>query len=76
MQVIDRRGRKLTVTFGDLAIGDAFQDEDGDINIKTDVSSAICWIGEHWVPTYVYGGDELIIPLEVTYTFEREEKRE
>lgn len=76
MQVIDRRGRKLTVTFGDLAIGDAFQDDDGDINIKTDVGSAIYWEGDYWALSCAYSGDELIIPLEVTYTFEREEKRE
>lgn len=72
MQVIDRRGQKLTVTFGDLAIGDAFQDEDGDINIKTDIGSAIYWTGEYWATSRAYGGNELIIPLEVTYTFERE----
>lgn len=76
MQVIDRRGRKLTVTFGDLSIGDAFQDDDGDINIKTDVGSAIYWEGDYWALSCAYSGDELIIPLEVTYTFEREEKRE
>ena len=76
MQVIDRRGKKLTVTFGDLAIGDAFQDDDGDINIKTDVGAAIYWEGDYWAPSCAYSGDELIIPLEVTYTFEREERRE
>jgi hypothetical protein len=76
MQVIDRRGKKLTVTFGDLAIGEAFQDDDGDICIKTDVGAAIYWTGSHWATCCAYGGDELIIPLEVTYTFEREEKRE
>lgn len=75
MQVIDRRGKKLTVTFGDLAIGEAFTDDDGDINIKTDVGSAIYYTGERWALSCAYSGDELIIPLEVTYTFEREEGR-
>ena len=75
MQVIDRRGKKLTTTFGDLAIGDAFTDDDGDINIKTDVGAAIYWTGEYWATSCAYSGDELIIPLEVTYTFEREEGR-
>lgn len=77
MQVIDRRGKKLTVTFGDLAIGDAFQDEDGDINIKVDVGSSIYWseTSNFWAPSRAHSDDELIIPLEVTYTFEREEGR-
>ena len=72
MQVIDRRDKKITVTFGDLAIGDAFQDENGDISIKTDVGSAIYWTGDHWAPSFVHGGDEPVVPLEVTYTFEKE----
>ena len=41
MQVIDRRGTPLTITFGDLNIGDAFQDDDDDICIKTDVGAGI-----------------------------------
>jgi hypothetical protein len=72
MQVIDKRGIPLTTTFGDLAIGEAFTDEDGDISIKTDVGAAIYWTGEYWAPSYAYDGAELIIPLEVIYTFERE----
>ena len=72
MQVIDRRGIPLTTTFGDLAIGDAFQDDDEDICIKTDVGAAIYWTGHHWATSRAYDGDELILPLEVTYTFERE----
>lgn len=71
MQVIDRRGIPLTTTFGDLAIGEAFTDSDGDINIKTDIGMAIYWTGEYWATSCAYSGDEPIIPLEVTYTFER-----
>jgi hypothetical protein len=76
MTVVDRRGVPLTTTFGDLAIGEAFTDDDGDINIKTDVGAAIYWTGEYWATSCHYSGDELIIPLEVTYTFERERSRE
>ena len=72
MKVIDKRAIPLTVTFGDLAIGEAFQDEDGDISIKTDVGAAIYWAGDFWGTSYAYSGDELIIPLNVTYTIERE----
>lgn len=72
MQVIDRRETHLTTTFGDLAIGEAFQDNDGDISIKTDIGAAIYWTGEYWSTSYAYSGDELIIPLDITYTIERE----
>lgn len=72
MQVIDRREAPLTTTFRDLNIGNAFQDEDGDICIKTDVGAAIYWTGNHWAYHVSFAGDELILPLEVTYTFERE----
>ena len=77
MKVIDKRGIPLTVTFGDLAIGDAFQDDDGDICIKTDTHSAIYWIDDakRWWGHHCNISDrDLIIPLDVTYTFER--KRE
>ena len=75
MQVIDRRGQKLTTTFGDLEIGAAFQDEDGDICIKTDIGAHMYWAHGEWIAKYDIGADELIIPLEVTYTIEREDGR-
>lgn len=75
MQVIDRRGTPLTTTFDDLNIGDAFQYEDDDICIKTNVDSFIYWTGSRWESRVAFSGDELILPLEVTYTFERERGR-
>ena len=71
MQVIDRRGTPLTTIFGDLAIGDAFQDNDDDINIKVGVNRAMYWCAGQWIDRNV-DDDLLIIPLEVTYTIERE----
>lgn len=73
MQIIDRRGIPLTVTFGDLPIGEAFQDEDGDINIKTDYGTSMYWDDklEQWCSSTYIDEDCLIIPLQVTYTFER-----
>ena len=71
MTVIDRRGTPLTTTIGDLAIGEAFTDNDGDINIKVGIGCAMCWVDERWIDRYI-DNDTLIIPLEVTYTFERE----
>jgi hypothetical protein len=72
MQVIDRRGQKLTTTFGDLAIGEAFQDNDGDMCIKTDIGAYMYYDHYEWIPKYDLDADELIIPLEITYTIERE----
>ena len=72
MQVIDRRGIPLTVTFGDLAIGDAFQDNDGDMCIKTDIGAYMYYGRGEWITSYNIDEDELIIPLEITYTIERE----
>ena len=79
MQVIDKRGIPLTTTFGDLKVGDAFQDDDGDICIKTDTHTAIYWEdgtsdGGSWFHHRSFSERDLIIPLSVTYTFER--KRE
>lgn len=70
MTVIDRRCTPLTTTIGDLAIGEAFTDIDGDINIKVGVGCAMCWVGERWIDRPI-DNDTLIIPLEVTYTFEK-----
>ena len=72
MQVIDRRGQKLTTTFGDLAIGEAFQDNDGDMCIKTDIGAYMFYHYGDWIAANDLGEDDLIIPLEVTYTIERE----
>lgn len=68
MTIIDKREIPLTVTFGDLAFGDAFQDNDGDINIKIGFSCAMYWSDSQWIDRDI-NEDTLIIPLEVTYTF-------
>lgn len=71
MKVIDNTAIKLTTTFGDLAIGEAFIDNDGDINIKTDLGASIYWAHSYWETQYTWEEDEYIIPIEATYTFER-----
>ena len=74
MQVIDRRAIPLTTTFGDLAIGEAFQDNDGDLHIKTDLGMTIYW-DEHQRQWFSYSSmheNDLVIPLDITYTIERE----
>lgn len=76
MKLIDKRAIPLNVTFGDLPIGDAFQDECHNLAIKTDLSAAMVWDErqEFWRPNHSYEGDELIIPLEITYVAERKNK--
>ena len=76
MKLIDKRAIPLTVTFGDLAIGEAFQDNDGDLHIKTDEYSSM-YFDERQQQWFAYSSmhqDDLIIPLEVTYTIERGDK--
>ena len=77
MRVIDKRAPTLTITFGDLAIGEAFQDEQGRVCIKTDLSAAMRYNEWDcvWYSDYSHEADELIIPLEITYTIEREGSR-
>lgn len=73
MKIIDKRVMSPTVSFGDLAIGEAFQDNDGDLHIKTDEYASMYW-DEHQQQWFAYSSihqDDLIIPLEVTYTIER-----
>ena len=74
MQVIDRRGRELTTTFGELAVGEAFQDEQGRLCIKTDLSAAMRYNEWDcvWYSDYSHDADDLIIPLDITYTIENE----
>lgn len=78
MQVIDRRGQELTTTFGDLAVGEAFQDEQNRLCIKTDLKASMRYNDWDcvWYPDYSHDADELIIPLEVTYTIEREREED
>ena len=73
MKILDKRAIPLTVTFGDLAIGEAFQDNDGDLHIKTDLGMTIYWDvrQQQWFSYSSMHEDDLVIPLEVTYTIEK-----
>lgn len=77
MKLIDKRATPLNVTFGDLAIGDAFQDCNNELGIKTDLYMAMIWHEkkEYWFPRNSYDTDELILPLEITYVIERKNKQ-
>ena len=68
MTVIDNRRRNITTNFGDLAIGEAFLDEEGGFFIKTDVGAAMRWDDE-WYPVYYFCKYDEVTPLEVTYSF-------
>ena len=69
MTVIDNRRNNITTTFGDLAIGEAFLDEEDDFFIKTDVGAAMRWEEGYWCPVHYYTACDEVIPLEVTYSF-------
>ena len=68
-QLIDKRGKPLTVTFGDLKVGDFFQNENDYICMKIDSNKVLNWttgfINTGW------NADDLLIPLKATITIER-----
>ena len=76
MKIIDKRTAPLTTTFGDLGIGEAFQDHEGDIHIKTELGMSIYWDErlQQWQAYHSMHENDLVIPLEVTYTIERKYK--
>ena len=74
MTLIDKTGEPITTKFVDLDVGEAFVDEDGDINIKTDIGSSIYHTHNYWTPRIV-NSEEAVIPLKSTITVERKEER-
>ena len=72
MRIIDKRTSPLTVTFGDIAIGEAFQDHEGDIHIKTDLGTSIYWDErlQLWQAYHSMSENDSVMPLEITYTIE------
>ena len=78
MTVIDKRGTPLTVTFGDLKVGDVFQNNTDRVCIKVSQAYAIVLYGtcEYYETEWQserFDVDELIIPLKATLTIERGE---
>ena len=74
MTVIDKRAIPLAVTFGDLAIGEGYQDDENYACIKTGARTKIYYEEEtgRW-ETWDEEIDTLVIPLDVTYTIKRKE---
>ena len=75
MTVIDRRATPLTATFGDLLIGEVFQDKDGDICIKTDIGAYMFWwsLRAEWIPKYDLGEDDPVARLKASIIVESED---
>ena len=72
MELIDKRGTPLTITFDDLHIGDCYQDEGDNICIKT--SRDRCMFFDTKEGQWHSIGESLntlIIPLKATITVER-----
>lgn len=70
--VIDKRGIPLTVTFSDLKVGDYYQDELGNLCLKTSENSCIYY--EEYSQTWIYNSESakvFVIPLKATVTIER-----
>ena len=74
MTLIDKTGEPINTKFKDLDIGEAYIDEDGDTNIKTDICSSIYHTRDYWTPRSV-DPEEIVIPLKATITVERKEER-
>ena len=74
MKVIDNRATLLTVTFDDLLIGDCYQDDEGNICIKTSRDRCMYFDADEgeW-RTVGEDLDALIIPLQATIIVERSE---
>lgn len=76
MTVIDKRAIPLTVTFGDLAIGEGYQDEENYVCIKTGARTKIYYEEEtgKW-EAWDEEENTLVIPLNLIYTIERGETK-
>lgn len=72
MELIDKRDIPLTTKFEDLLIGDCYQDDEGNICIKTGYDRCIYYNIEMsvWLSASE-NTNELIIPLKATITVER-----
>lgn len=71
--IVDRRG-KPTTTFGELCLGDCFQDEDGDVCIKIDSNYALYQEPSMAIwQRHFMEKNEAVLPLKGTLTVERED---
>ena len=70
MTLIDKTGEPINTKFKDLDIGEAYIDEDGDTNIKTDIGSSIYHAYDYWTPRSA-DPEEAVIPLKATIIVER-----
>lgn len=69
MKVIDNRKDGNFVRFGDLAIGEAFADDDGDVHIKTDIGATMYWDADEkiWKPYNSAREDDSVAPVNISY---------
>lgn len=76
VELIDKRGRKLTDKFRDLEIGQCFQDMENFVCMKVGRNAFIRYIDGRWAYSlaWVANTDDLVIPLKTTITIERCEK--
>ena len=82
VQLINKAGKKIEATFGDLNYGQAFLGRDNKIYLKTTQRTAVKWDKDAWVHAtvsnceaiqYLYDYDTPVIPYKTTITIERAE---
>lgn len=75
MKVIDKREKEIYTCFGDLPVGEAFIDMDGDIHIKTDIGTTMYWdaLDGTWIPYHSCSADEPITPINISYVIGEKE---
>lgn len=85
VQLIDKVGKRVESTFGDLKYGQAFLGRGNKIYLKTTQHTAVKWDNDGWVHAtvsnreaiqYSYDYDEPVFPYKTTITIERIEKVE
>lgn len=74
VELIDKRGRKLTDKFRDLEIGQCYQDTENFVCMKIGRADALCYVEGVWKHHWISNADELVIPLKTTITIERCDK--
>lgn len=82
VRLINKVGKKIETTFGDLKYGQAFLGYDNEVYLKTTQRTAVKWDGDGWVHAtvsdreaiqYSYDYDTPVIPYKTTITIEKVE---
>ena len=73
LQLNDKRNCTIIKSFSELEFGECFQDDNGNLCMKTDYGRCMRWDGNIWMPNFGIELHEPITPLKTTITIERED---